>query len=89
MTSHPQGQAKNTHSVEPASKTLAKLKDASLGLGPWMSAALNDDKVCAEMKADIQAWLEAFPKEWFEELEEEEQPGSTWDERGTMPPENW
>jgi hypothetical protein len=28
-------------------------------LGKWMSAALEDDKVCAEMKADILEWFEA------------------------------
>jgi hypothetical protein len=29
------------------------------GLGKWMSAALDDPSVCAEMKADIQAWFDA------------------------------
>lgn len=26
-------------------------------LGPWMSAALEDEAVCGEMKADIRAWF--------------------------------
>lgn len=31
-----------------------------LALGDWMSAALDDDKVCAEMKADIRTWMGMF-----------------------------
>lgn len=27
-------------------------------IGSWLSAALEDDTVCAEMKADIRAWME-------------------------------
>ena len=32
-------------------------------LGAWLSAALDDDKVCPEMKRDILAWMNtiAFP----------------------------
>ena len=30
------------------------------GLGGWMSAALDDDKVCAEMKADIYKMFDAI-----------------------------
>ena len=33
---------------------------ASEALGGWMSAALEDPKVCAEMKADINAWFAAL-----------------------------
>lgn len=29
------------------------------GIGKWLSAALEDPGVCAEMKADIQAWFDA------------------------------
>ncbi len=28
-------------------------------VGSWLSAALEDPKVCREMKADIEAWLDA------------------------------
>lgn len=28
-------------------------------LGAWLAAALDDPKVCAEMKADIEAWMNA------------------------------
>lgn len=31
-------------------------------LGSWMSAALDDPNVCAEMKADINAWFAALEK---------------------------
>ena len=32
---------------------------ASVRLGSWMSAALDDPKVCDEMKADIREWFSA------------------------------
>lgn len=32
---------------------------ASLALGAWMSAALDDSKVCDEMKRDINRWFDA------------------------------
>jgi len=32
---------------------------ASVRLGSWMSAALDDPKVCEEMKADIREWFAA------------------------------
>ena len=38
------------------------LAKASDKLGAWMSAALEDDKVCDEMKVDIREWFEALPK---------------------------
>lgn len=39
---------------------------AALKLGAWMSAALDDPKVCDEMKADIRAWMDTidFPANW-------------------------
>lgn len=33
-------------------------------MGPWMSAALADPKVCDEMKRDIRVYLAAIEKEW-------------------------
>jgi hypothetical protein len=39
-----------------------ELIDASEVLGLWLSAALEDPKVCREMKAAIHNWLEATRK---------------------------
>ena len=39
---------------------LTALVEASDRLGRWMSAALDDDSVCDEMKADINGWLAAL-----------------------------
>jgi hypothetical protein len=36
-----------------------RLQDGNERLAPWMAAALDDPSVCSEMKADIQAWLDA------------------------------
>ena len=36
-----------------------ELEGTAHGLGKWMSVALDDPNVCAEMKADIQAWFAA------------------------------
>ncbi len=36
------------------------LREASLSVGKWMSAALDDPDVCDEMKADINEWFNAF-----------------------------
>jgi hypothetical protein len=36
-----------------------KLLGARDGIGRWLSAALDDPKVCAEMKTDIEEWMEA------------------------------
>lgn len=38
------------------------LLEASLKLGDWMSAALEDQNVCEQMKSDINAWFEAIAK---------------------------
>jgi hypothetical protein len=38
------------------------LVEASGHLGGWMSAALDDPKVCAEMKADINRWFAALAR---------------------------
>ena len=40
--------------------SMTVLMAASEALGGWMSAALEDPKVCAEMKADINAWFAAL-----------------------------
>lgn len=37
-----------------------QLKKASDKLGAWMSAALEDENVCEEMKIDIRGWFEAL-----------------------------
>ena len=38
----------------------SSLRDkADYKIGEWLSAALEDPNVCAEMKADIRAWFEA------------------------------
>lgn len=39
-----------------------KFLAASDTLGRWMSAALDDPKVCKEMKEDIDKWFEAMGK---------------------------
>lgn len=44
--------------VERQMADIAKLRAANERLGSWMSAALDDPGVCAEMKADIAAWFE-------------------------------
>lgn len=43
---------------------LLKLLEASDLIGPWLSAAMDDPKVCAAMKEDI--------GEWFATVEETE-----------------
>jgi hypothetical protein len=41
---------------------LRKIRTASEKVGAWLSAALEDPKVCDEMKADVNEWFEAvFP----------------------------
>jgi hypothetical protein len=37
-----------------------RLRTACEKLGPWMSAALDDPQVCAEMKDAIKAWFSAL-----------------------------
>lgn len=37
-----------------------ELSDVDKKLGAWMSAALDDDDVCDEMKNDIRNWMEQF-----------------------------
>lgn len=40
-------------------KAVQRAVMASVSLGAWMSAALDDPAVCAAMKADIQEWFSA------------------------------
>ena len=42
---------------------IAKLRATNDRLGKWMSAALDDPGVCAEMKDDITAWFNAFEQQ--------------------------
>lgn len=37
------------------------LEDSDL-IGKWLSAALDDPKVCAEMKEDIEDWFKAVER---------------------------
>ena len=39
------------------------LRKACERLAPWMFAALSDDKVCDEMKKDIQSWFDTLTRE--------------------------
>ena len=41
-------------------KRVRKLTPADDALGSWMSAALEDPKVCDEMKRDIKTWMDSF-----------------------------
>ena len=36
------------------------MTNVDIELGRWMSAALDDDSVCEEMKTDIKNWFESF-----------------------------
>lgn len=42
-----------------AEERVTRWRQASVALGAWMSAALDDPKVCAAMKSDIQEWFSA------------------------------
>lgn len=42
-----------------AEAALAKTREMNDVIGKWLSAALDDPQVCAEMKADINAWFAA------------------------------
>ena len=43
-----------------AADLITKLTESNDKLGAWMAAALDDPKVCEEMKGDISAWFEAW-----------------------------
>jgi len=51
-------QASRHHSGDPQPST-SDPSDITYRIGRWLSAALDDPKVCHEMKADILAWMEA------------------------------
>lgn len=40
-------------------RVIAASRESNDRVGSWLSAALDDPKVCEEMKADIRAWMEA------------------------------
>ena len=40
--------------------TLQAVREANDAIGMWLSAALEDEGVCAEMKADINRWFAAL-----------------------------
>jgi hypothetical protein len=43
-----------------AQAPLKEQQEAEIKLGTWLSAALSDDKVCKEMKDDINQWMSFF-----------------------------
>lgn len=43
-------------------KRYNRLKEAADPIGGWLSAALDDEKVCEEMKRDIRSWFEVLEK---------------------------
>lgn len=45
--------------LEKRGREIERLRGARDGLGHWLSAALDDPKVCDEMKIDIRRWMEA------------------------------
>ena len=45
---------------EAAATTIAQMRAANDRLGAWMSAALDDPKVCQAMKDDINAWFASW-----------------------------
>lgn len=42
------------------SKSLRRTRPEDEALGAWMSAALDDPRVCDQMKRDIEAWFSTF-----------------------------
>lgn len=80
MTAHPHGPTKNTHSVEPASKTLEKLRGPALDISGFLLLSTNNHG-CNDL---LWRFVEAMPDEWFpkEKLPEE------WfsDSAATTPP---
>ena len=49
--------------IKQGSKKSEELLNAELNVGKWMSAALDDPDVCAEMKLDITRWFTAIEGE--------------------------
>jgi hypothetical protein len=52
------------------------LDQANYKIGAWLSAALEDPNVCAEMKADINAWFEAHQPGLFMSSPEQSAPSA-------------
>ena len=48
-----------TTSGTPTKVEVDEYEDADVKIGAWLSAALEDDNVCAEMKVDITRWFTA------------------------------
>jgi hypothetical protein len=46
--------------IQSLEATVAGMRGANTAVGAWLSAALEDPGVCAEMKADISKWFETF-----------------------------
>jgi hypothetical protein len=44
--------------------------DEDAALGAWLSAALDDPKVCKEMKNDIENWFDSFEYKSYKEAVE-------------------
>ena len=49
---------------------MIRLARACTAVGRWLSAAIDDPKVCAEMKADIRIFFDNFDPAKYENLEE-------------------
>lgn len=49
----------DAHAIVAGMNATSHAREASAGVGRWLSAALDDPGVCAEMKADINAWFAA------------------------------
>lgn len=57
------GQLPEGANLNPAARLmneLTRLEVANDMVGRWLSAALDDPKVCEQMKADINVWMEAI-----------------------------
>jgi hypothetical protein len=49
---------------------IANAKADFIGIGKWLSAALDDHKVCEEMKEDIRDWMKRYDPIWEQIIEE-------------------
>ena len=62
-----------------------EMKEAAYRLAPWLSAALDDPKVCQEYKNDINAWFDAAmpaPQRTWVGLTDEDE--IDWQEGGNL-----
>jgi hypothetical protein len=75
--------ASQLHSIE---ERIAKRKDAAdVAVGAWLCAALDDPKVCPEMKRDINEWLEATALPVVEKAYEERSTKIHSEQRSSLP----